>query len=127
MSGARPTSKTTSTTGMTRRQCFKPPRRRSGGAGADHHPRLGAGPGSAVAPSERIVLGAIGIGPRGEFDLNWMLPEKDVQFVAICDARKERREHVKQLVDKKYGNTDCKMYPEMREFLADAPGHRRRC
>ncbi len=47
-----------------------------------------------------------------------MLPEKDVQFVAICDVRKVRREHVKNLVDKKYGNSDCKMYADMREFLA---------
>ena len=75
----------------------------------------------AVAPSERIVLGGIGIGSRGEFDLNWMLPEPDVQFVAICDARKERREAVKKLVDKHYGNSDCKMYPDMREFLATRP------
>ena len=92
--------------------------RRSGGAGADHCPGIGAGRGGAVAPSERIVLGAIGIGARGEFDLGWMLPEKDVQFVAICDVRKVRREHVKKLVDKKYGNSDCKMYADMREFLA---------
>ena len=95
--------------------------RRSGGAGADHHPRSALGREGAVAPSERIVLGGIGIGSRGEFDLSWMLPEKDVQFVAICDVRKERREHVKKLVDKKYGNSDCKMYPEMREFLATRP------
>src|SRR5271165_5801076 len=47
-----------------------------------------------------------------------MLPEKDVQFVAICDVRKVRREHVKNLVDKRYGNSDCKMYADMREFLA---------
>ena len=92
--------------------------RRSGGAGADHCPGIGLGRGGAVAPSERIVLGAIGIGARGKLDLGWMLPEKDVQFVAICDVRKVRREHVKNLVDKKYGNSDCKMYADMREFLA---------
>ena len=78
-----------------------------------------------MAPSERITLGGIGIGNRGEFDLNWMLPEPDVQFVAICDARKERREAVKKIVDKHYGNSDCKMYPDMREFLAARGGHRR--
>ena len=71
------------------------------------------------------MLGGIGIGSRGEFDLNWMLREKDVQFVAICDARKVRREAVKQIVDKHYGNSDCKMYPEMREFLAEPRRHRR--
>jgi len=104
---------------MTRRECL----RTAAAAGAavlapTIVPVSALGRGGAVAPSERIVLGAIGIGARGEFDLGRMLPEKDVQFVAICDVRKVRREHVKNLVDKKYGNSDCKMYADMREFLA---------
>jgi hypothetical protein len=72
-----------------------------------------------VKPSERIVLGAVGIGRRGTHDMGWMLNEKDVQFVAICDARKERREAVKRMADEHHGNTDCKMYTDMREFLAE--------
>jgi hypothetical protein len=72
----------------------------------------------AVPPSERIVLGGMGVGNRGSSDLRWMLPEKDVQFVAICDAKKASREAVKRIVDDKYGNTDCAMYRDMREFLA---------
>jgi hypothetical protein len=72
----------------------------------------------AVPPSERIVLGGMGVGGRGTGVLNWMLPEKDVQFVAICDAKRSQREAIKQLVDNKYGNKDCAMYRDMREFLA---------
>jgi len=72
----------------------------------------------AVPPSERIVMGGIGIRGRGMHDLNWMLPESDVQFVAICDARKASRQTVKQVVDRRYGTKDCAMYPEIREFLA---------
>jgi hypothetical protein len=72
----------------------------------------------AVPPSERIVLGGMGVGGRGTGVLNWMLPEKDVQFVAICDAKKAQREAIKRLVDDKYGNKDCKTYRDMREFLA---------
>ena len=71
-----------------------------------------------VAASERIVLGGIGIGNRGSGDLGWMLPEPDVQFVAVCDAKKERREAVKQMVDTRYGNKDCATYRDIREFLA---------
>jgi len=41
-----------------------------------------------------------------------------VQFVAICDARKVRRKAVKRMVDTQYGNKDCAMYRDMREFLA---------
>ena len=82
-------------------------------------PASALGRGGKVTPSERIVLGGIGIGSRGGHDLRWMLPESDVQFVAICDARKERREYVKQTVDTWYGNKDCAMYRDMREFLAE--------
>ena len=72
----------------------------------------------AVPPSERIIMGGIGIRNRGGHDLRWMLPESDVQFVAICDAQKASREKVKSIVDTRYGNTDCAMYPEIKEFLA---------
>jgi predicted dehydrogenase len=82
-------------------------------------PASALGRGGRVAPSERILLGGIGIGSRGSHDLRWMLPEADVQFLAICDARKERQEAVKQMVDEWYGNKDCAMYRDMREFLAE--------
>ena len=39
----------------------------------------------AVAPSERIVVGGIGIGRRGGYDLGCFLQQKDVQFVTDCD------------------------------------------
>src|SRR6187399_2000540 len=54
------------------------------------------GRGGAVGPTEKIVFAGIGIGPRGEYDLSVMLPEKDVQFVAVCDIRRERRERIKK-------------------------------
>jgi predicted dehydrogenase len=73
----------------------------------------------AVPPSERIILGGIGLGGRGTGVLNWMLPEPDVQFVAICDAKRAQRENIKRIVDSKYGNRDCQVYPEIREFLAE--------
>ena len=81
-------------------------------------PASALGLNGAVPPSERIVLGGLGVGNRGTGDLKWMLPEKDVQFVAICDAKQSQRESVKRIVDDKYGNKDCAMYHDMREFLA---------
>ena len=85
-------------------------------------PASALGRDGAVAPSNRIVMGGIGIGNRGMGVLtSWVLPEKDVQFVATCDARKARRDDVKKRVDAHYGNTDCKVYPELREFLAARP------
>ena len=70
-----------------------------------------------VAPSERIVLGAIGIGGRGTYVLGCFMEEPDVHFVAICDVKAARREAIKQKADDKYGNRDCAMYRDLREFL----------
>ncbi|HUU16845.1 MAG TPA: Gfo/Idh/MocA family oxidoreductase [Sedimentisphaerales bacterium] len=72
-----------------------------------------------MPPSERIVLGGIGIGNRGSHDLRWMMPEKDVQFVAVCDPQRKRAEAVKQIVDTRYGNKDCRIYHNTPEFLAE--------
>ncbi len=80
-------------------------------------PARALGRDGAVAPSERIVMGGLGIGRRGGYDLGIFLQQPDVQFVAICDARRERREAVKQMADKTYGNKDCRMYDNMWDFL----------
>ncbi|MGI6414280.1 MAG: Gfo/Idh/MocA family protein [Thermoguttaceae bacterium] len=72
-----------------------------------------------VAPSERILLGGIGLGGRGRAVLNGMLVEPDVQFLAICDINRSRRELVKNQVDAKYGNKDCAMACDIHEFLAE--------
>jgi predicted dehydrogenase len=81
-------------------------------------PASALGRDGAMAPSERIVLGAIGQGPRGNYDLGCLIAEKDVQFVAVCDVRADRRQAVKNMADAKYGNKDCAMYRDLREMVA---------
>ncbi|MEO2014313.1 MAG: Gfo/Idh/MocA family oxidoreductase, partial [Fuerstiella sp.] len=81
-------------------------------------PASALGRGGAVAPSERIVLGGLGIGPRGTTDLKCFLANPDVQFVAIADLQKSRREAVKTLVDGTYENKDCVLYQDMYDILA---------
>lgn len=76
------------------------------------------GKNGAVAPSNKITLGAIGIGPRGRYVLNCMLDQPDVQFLTICDVQASRREEVKAMADAKYGNTDCVACNDMFELLA---------
>ena len=71
----------------------------------------------AVPPSERIIVGGIGIGRRGEYDLGCFLEQPDVQFVAVCDVKQERRSAVKQIVDKHHGTPDCATYREAEELL----------
>ncbi len=81
-------------------------------------PSSALGRDGAVAPSERIVLGGIGIGNRGRYVLSCFLEESDVQFVGVCDVRADRRKSVKEMADAKYGNKDCATYIDMREILA---------
>lgn len=82
-------------------------------------PASALGRDGTVAPSNRIVMAGIGIGGRGSGDLGVMLGEPDVQFVAICDVRKDRRDAGKGMVDAKYGNADCAVFGDMRQLLAD--------
>jgi predicted dehydrogenase len=81
-------------------------------------PSTALGLNGSVAPSNRIVMGGLGIGGRGSSDLQWMLPQKDIQFVAVCDVKKSSRDNVKNIIDNHYGNKDCATYRDMREFLA---------
>jgi len=70
-----------------------------------------------LAASERITLGAIGVGPRGTYDLRGILPLDNVQCVAVCDVQANRREAAKRLVDEHYRNRDCSTYVDFRELL----------
>jgi hypothetical protein len=71
-----------------------------------------------VAPSERITLGAIGIGGRGRYDLGCFLHEPDLHCVAVCDVRGDNRKRAKDMVDDRNGDKDCAEYIDMRELLA---------
>lgn len=70
-----------------------------------------------TAPSEKINLGVIGIGPRCTYDLKAMLQFSDVRCVAIADVQAKRRTAGKGLVDKHYGNRDCVLFRDFRELL----------
>lgn len=72
----------------------------------------------AVAPSNRIVFGGIGIGNRARAILPNFLGFKELQFVAVSDCRADRLASAKELVDNHYGNKDCKTCPDFREILA---------
>ena len=71
----------------------------------------------AVAPSERITLGVIGIGPRCTYVLTSMLGLTDVRCLAIADVQASRRDAGKALVDKHYGNADCGLHRDFRDLL----------
>jgi predicted dehydrogenase len=66
------------------------------------------------APSNRVVVAAVGLG----FAWDMFLRRKDVQFVAVCDVQKSRRDSAKELVDGNYQNKDCRTYHDFREVVA---------
>jgi len=70
-----------------------------------------------VAPSNRIVVGGIGLGPRGRAVLEGFFAQPDCQFVAIADPQEERREIIKRMADRKYENKDCVKYDDMSGVL----------
>src|SRR5690348_14077310 len=70
-----------------------------------------------VAPSERVIVGGIGIGNRGTYDLGCFLEQKDVTFSAVADIKEARRIAVKKIADGKQGNSNCEMVRDFRELL----------
>jgi len=67
-----------------------------------------------VAASNRIVMGAIGVGSQGSGNMRSFLGKKEVQMVAVCDVDKSHRDRAKETVDKRYGNNDCMTYSDFR-------------
>ena len=49
-----------------------------------------------VAPSNRIAMGVIGIGPRGRYVLENFLKQPDAQFVTVCDVQSANRRTAKR-------------------------------
>jgi len=80
-------------------------------------PAAALGKNGTVAPSNRIVLGGIGIGPRGREDLKAFLAQPEVQFVMIADVQEARREVVRVMVNRQYENQDCAKTREMYDVL----------
>jgi predicted dehydrogenase len=62
-------------------------------------------------------MAGIGIGNMGRGDLGSFLGRGDVQYVAVCDVKKEVREGAMSRVNRKYDNTDCKAYNDFREIM----------
>ena len=76
------------------------------------------GGGGAVAPSERITMGCIGVGWQGGSNMDAFLREKDCRVVAVCDVDKNHLDEAKNRVNQQYKNNDCATYGDFRELIA---------
>jgi glucose-fructose oxidoreductase len=75
-------------------------------------------------PSERVILGHIGVGGRGSSLLRNFLQLKDVQSVAVCDVFKSKRESVAKEIEDYYSQRmpkksykGCSAYNDFNEIL----------
>lgn len=86
-------------------------------------PSRALGGDGAVAASERLTLGFIGVGNMGGGHVQTFAGNRDVQIVAICDVNRDRREKMKAVVEEQYSAAGEKfsgvdLYNEFEELLA---------
>lgn len=81
-------------------------------------PSTALGMGGKLPPSDRIVMGAIGVGSQGQSNMSDFLALiNQVQFVAVCDVDANHAAKAKGMADKGNKNSDCRIYGDYREFL----------
>ncbi|UCG27771.1 MAG: Gfo/Idh/MocA family oxidoreductase [Bacteroidales bacterium] len=80
-------------------------------------PASSLGRGGVIPPSDRIVMGAIGVGSMGTGNMRDFLTKKEVQFIAVCDVDENHRNRAKDIVDTANNNKECRTYLDFREFL----------
>jgi predicted dehydrogenase len=79
-------------------------------------PSSALGLAGTVAPSNRIVIGCIGMGIRGTQLLEGLFGQKDARVVAVCDVYETQRQKAKGIVDRHYGDDGCAAYNDFREL-----------
>ncbi len=81
-------------------------------------PAAALGKAGKASPSERVVLGCIGVGPQGQGDMRNFLNQKDCQVVAVCDVKTDQLTLARNTVNKTYQNEDCATYSDFRDVVA---------
>ena len=75
-------------------------------------------PSSAFGANDKIVVGSVGVGPRGRDVLDMFMASEDARVVAVCDVNGQRREAARVRVDEHYGAKGCAAYGDFRELIA---------
>jgi len=105
---------------VTRRSFLRSAAAAGVGAGLFHIvPASALGRGKRPAPSNRIVMGCIGVGGQGTSNMHAFLGQPDTQIVAVCDVDKNHANNARQEVEKHYSST-CAVFSDFRELCARA-------
>ena len=81
-------------------------------------PASALGKDGAVAPSNRIAVGCIGVGPQGRGVMGGFLQQTDARAVALCDVAKQNLDAAVNQVRQHYQENGCATYTDFRELLA---------
>lgn len=81
-------------------------------------PASALGKNGFVSANDRIVLGCIGVGSQGTYNMGNFLKIPGIQVVSVCDVDKTNRDKAAGIVNTKYNNKDCTSHIDFREFLA---------
>ena len=71
-----------------------------------------------AAPSNKIVMGMIGVGGMGMANMDAFLGMDDVVVRAVCDVGVRKMQSAKARVDEHYGNRDCETVVDFRMLCA---------
>ena len=71
----------------------------------------------SILPSERLTMGAVGLGGQGMHNLKNFLTHDDLHVLAVCDVDTKHRLRAKQTVYSAYDNKDCSAYNDFRDIL----------
>ena len=106
-------------TGVSRRDFLKRSTMAAvGAAGLPYFvPSSALGKAGTVAPSERIVMGCLGVGSQGTGNMRGFLANKELQIVAVCDVDKNHRLNARDMVDSAYSSKGCKDYNDFRDLM----------
>ena len=71
-----------------------------------------------VAPSNRIAVGCIGVGPQGRGVMSNFLPQPDCRVLAVCDVSKRNLDAAVQMVNAAPNQGGVVILQDFRELLA---------
>lgn len=77
------------------------------------------GAGGQTTPSNKLTVGAIGVGAQGYGDLQNFLTQDDVRVTALCDVNRRNLDRARTSVTQAYGRDDVKVLADFRELNAD--------
>jgi len=69
-------------------------------------------------PSDRILIGCIGVGGRGQGVCAGLLESPDAQVVAVCDVKPECRAAAQAQAEARHGKGSCAAIPDFRDLIA---------